>query len=381
MKEILPEVERWREAGEKVVVATVVATRRSAPRPVGTSLAVSESGKMCGSVSGGCVESDVYENAMEVHGDGRAEAPPLRDHRRHGVGGRPALRRRDRRLRGARRVRLVHRLRELRASRVVAACCSPSSRVTASAARRSSSRTARRSATACRRRRSRSSTSSSAAGATACSSVDGARVFAEWYGPPPRLLVYGAVDTAEALCRGAKLLGWTAIVADARATFLTPERMPVGRPADPEVAAGGDRRRRARPPDGDRRPHPRRQVRRAGADRRARDGGVLHRCARLAPQPGAAPRAAARGGRRGGAAGADRRARAVSTSAPTRRRRRRSRSSPRSSPSAPTGRAARCARRSSGSTSRSPDGGLDLPGQKTGVCGAPGLVPCGFRCP
>ena len=56
--------------------------------------------------------------------------------------------------------------------------------------------------------------------------VDGAKVFAEWYGPPPRLLVYGAVDTAEALCRSAKLLGWTAIVADARATFLTRERMP-----------------------------------------------------------------------------------------------------------------------------------------------------------
>ena len=66
MKEILPEVEAWQEAGEKVVVATVVATRRSAPRPVGTSLAVSESGKMCGSVSGGCVESDVFDNAMEV---------------------------------------------------------------------------------------------------------------------------------------------------------------------------------------------------------------------------------------------------------------------------------------------------------------------------
>ena len=46
------------------------------------------------------------------------------------------------------------------------------------------------------------------------------------YGPPPRLLIYGAVDTAEALCRGAKLLGWTAIVGDARAMFLTPERMP-----------------------------------------------------------------------------------------------------------------------------------------------------------
>jgi xanthine dehydrogenase accessory factor len=55
---------------------------------------------------------------------------------------------------------------------------------------------------------------------------DGSKVFAEWYGPPPRVFVYGAVDTAEALCRGAKLLGWTAIVADARAKFLTPERMP-----------------------------------------------------------------------------------------------------------------------------------------------------------
>jgi len=66
VKEILDEVDAWREAGEKVVVATVVATRRSAPRPVGTSLAISESGKMCGSVSGGCVESDVFENAQEV---------------------------------------------------------------------------------------------------------------------------------------------------------------------------------------------------------------------------------------------------------------------------------------------------------------------------
>ena len=54
----------------------------------------------------------------------------------------------------------------------------------------------------------------------------GVKVFAEWYGPPPRVLVYGAVDTAEALSRGVKLLGWTAIVADARAAFLTRERIP-----------------------------------------------------------------------------------------------------------------------------------------------------------
>jgi xanthine dehydrogenase accessory factor len=55
---------------------------------------------------------------------------------------------------------------------------------------------------------------------------DGSKVFAEWYGPPPRLFVYGAVDTAEAMCRGAKLLGWHSIVADARAKFATPERIP-----------------------------------------------------------------------------------------------------------------------------------------------------------
>ncbi len=66
MKEILPELERWVESGEEAVVATVVATRRSAPRPVGSSFAVSSSGAICGSVSGGCVESDVYEKAQEV---------------------------------------------------------------------------------------------------------------------------------------------------------------------------------------------------------------------------------------------------------------------------------------------------------------------------
>src|SRR2546426_10535207 len=55
---------------------------------------------------------------------------------------------------------------------------------------------------------------------------EGLKVFAEMYGPPPRLLVYGAVDTAEALCAAAKLLGWHTIVADARAKFATKERIP-----------------------------------------------------------------------------------------------------------------------------------------------------------
>ena len=66
MKEIVDEVERWRNRGERFAVATVVATRRSAPRPIGSKFAVSESGELCGSVSGGCVESDIAEQAKDV---------------------------------------------------------------------------------------------------------------------------------------------------------------------------------------------------------------------------------------------------------------------------------------------------------------------------
>jgi xanthine/CO dehydrogenase XdhC/CoxF family maturation factor len=66
MKELLPDIDRWRERGDKVAIATVVATRRSSPRPVGSKLAVSESGELAGSVSGGCVESDVVLAAQEV---------------------------------------------------------------------------------------------------------------------------------------------------------------------------------------------------------------------------------------------------------------------------------------------------------------------------
>src|SRR5918994_4409672 len=70
VKEVLADVERWRSDGERVAIATVVATRRSAPRPVGSKLAVSERGELAGSVSGGCVEADVAERAKEVLANG-----------------------------------------------------------------------------------------------------------------------------------------------------------------------------------------------------------------------------------------------------------------------------------------------------------------------
>jgi xanthine dehydrogenase accessory factor len=71
VKDLLPTIERWRAGGDRVALATVVATRRSAPRPVGSKLAISERGELAGSVSGGCVESDVYGAAQDVFATGK----------------------------------------------------------------------------------------------------------------------------------------------------------------------------------------------------------------------------------------------------------------------------------------------------------------------
>src|SRR5581483_6531082 len=66
MDEVLERAETWRSEGEDVALATVVATRRSAPRPLGSKLAIGASGRLFGSVSGGCVEADVAERAKPV---------------------------------------------------------------------------------------------------------------------------------------------------------------------------------------------------------------------------------------------------------------------------------------------------------------------------
>jgi xanthine dehydrogenase accessory factor len=88
VKEIVEDVEGWRARGERVAVATVVATRRSAPRPIGAKFAVSETGEMCGSVSGGCVENDVAVQALEViaSGEPRLLSYGISDEQALGVG-------------------------------------------------------------------------------------------------------------------------------------------------------------------------------------------------------------------------------------------------------------------------------------------------------
>src|SRR5882762_8547347 len=66
MREILDELRAWNEGGEQIALATVVETWGSSPRPLGSRMAVTRSGKMAGSVSNGCIEGAVFEEAQKV---------------------------------------------------------------------------------------------------------------------------------------------------------------------------------------------------------------------------------------------------------------------------------------------------------------------------
>ena len=186
--------------GERVAVATVVATRSSAPRPVGSKLVVRDDGSIEGSVSNGCVESDVILAAQEVlaGGEPRLITYGITDEMAFGVG--LAVRRRDRRVRRG----------------ADATSEQPDVTLTVVAGEDVGTKLHDPELEQAARRRGRSHVFEH----------EGRTVFADVTVPPPRLFVYGAADTAEALCAAAKLLGWRTIVADARPRFATPERIP-----------------------------------------------------------------------------------------------------------------------------------------------------------
>jgi xanthine dehydrogenase accessory factor len=70
MIDLLGTIQEWAADGERVAVATVIRVEGSAPRPVGARMIVSSGGRMAGSVSGGCVETTVYEEMMDLLGGG-----------------------------------------------------------------------------------------------------------------------------------------------------------------------------------------------------------------------------------------------------------------------------------------------------------------------
>jgi xanthine dehydrogenase accessory factor len=191
-------VRRWRDGGQAVALATVVATRRSAPRPLGSKLAISESGELAGSVSGGCVESDVAVNALEVLETGESKllsyGIPDEDAWEVGLpcGGEidVFLERFEGELPDPETPQIVFTV--VDGDRAGERWVSLDGEVTR----------------------------------TQLLERDGEQVFVEVLGPPPRLLVFGAVDLAEELCRAAKGLGWRTVVTDARARFATAERVP-----------------------------------------------------------------------------------------------------------------------------------------------------------
>jgi xanthine dehydrogenase accessory factor len=211
MREILSELERWRSQGDRIAMARVVATRRSAPRPIGSKLIISERGELAGSVSGGCVESEVVEAAREVlaGGEPRLQTYGISDDQALSVGlpcggeidvwidePDPELLQ-----------RVADVAREERRAVFFIDLDDGSERLVPDGDNDVADELIR-------------------AGHSKVLELHGRRVFADVFGPPSRLLVYGAVDTADALCAAARNIGWRTIVADARSRFATRERLP-----------------------------------------------------------------------------------------------------------------------------------------------------------
>lgn len=220
MKDVLDTLERWTDEGLRVATATVVSTERSAPRDPGAVLAVSEKLEVAGSVTGGCVEPAVYEEAIKVLEGG----PPklltfgIADDEAFEVG-----------LPCGGTVRifvdaldpgLVHPLAEaVRAERPVALAVDTSGpeigrKQLVYGDETGGDERAQRARELLHR------------GATGFVTVDDVEVFVSSLAPRPRMYVFGAIDFASALASIGRFLGYRVTVCDARAKFVTPERFP-----------------------------------------------------------------------------------------------------------------------------------------------------------
>ncbi len=220
MREILDTLARWKASGAKVATATVVSTERSAPRDPGAMLAVSESGDVAGSVTGGCVEPAVFEEAREVlaGGGARLRTYGIADEEAFEVGlpcggtvhifvdsMDPAMI--DPLAKAIEEERPVARVVPVSgpnagAERLVFADDEVSDEI------------------------GRTAQELLAAGETSLVQVGDDEVFVDSFAPRPNMYVFGAVDHAAAVAEIGRFLGYRVTVCDARAKFVTPERFP-----------------------------------------------------------------------------------------------------------------------------------------------------------
>jgi xanthine dehydrogenase accessory factor len=229
-KTVVDTIDDWVAEGERVAVATVVDTKKSAPQPPGTKMALGESGRVAGAVSGGCVEGAVVEVAERVIA---GEEPALLH---YGVAdddawdvGLPC---------GGEVSVFVERYEGLqvrfhsltrsgaRAALVTALQGPPASLgakllVLADGATEGTLGDAALDAAAVELAGEALWTERSER-----VSVLGAGLFVDVIAPPPRLVVFGAVDFAAQLAEVARLAGWRTFVIDPRARFATVERFP-----------------------------------------------------------------------------------------------------------------------------------------------------------
>ncbi|MHA7956849.1 XdhC family protein [Streptomyces sp. L500] len=241
MLDIASELHRWCAEGRDFAVATVVAVRGSAPRPPGAALAVDAGGTAVGSVSGGCVEGAVYELCREALRTGE----PLLE--RFGYSDEDAFAvglmcggeidvlvtpvRRHPELAAA--LSAAARGEALALARVVAGppgtpgralLVRPDGRVGGGLGGGPAlDATAAREALALL---DAGRTAPVDVGADGSRCGEPVRLLVECSVPPPRMLVFGAIDFAAALVRAGKFLGYHVTVCDARPVFATARRFP-----------------------------------------------------------------------------------------------------------------------------------------------------------
>ncbi|MBV8991635.1 MAG: XdhC family protein [Solirubrobacterales bacterium] len=222
MNDVLTEVTTWIDRGDKVALATVVGYQRSAPRPPGSKMAVSSRGEVAGSVSGGCVEGAVVEISDGVL---RGEQPRLLhfgipDSDAWDVG-LPCGGEIDVWIQAYDRGRFAELAREGKRAAEVTLLegARPGSKLLIEVG-------GERSGTLGAPEFDAEAVRIASELMWSGTSERRGPFFIDVVAPPPRLVAFGAVDVAAALCKLARAAGWRCYVVDPRARFATPERFP-----------------------------------------------------------------------------------------------------------------------------------------------------------